>query len=102
MALKRAFEVFEEVDDKRGKVLLLMTDGGFAGVSGGSRYKGMKGNEAVLKWLADNNKNGEVTIKTFLYDNGRGEVRAAKEVMDRIAREHGSGRAKLIIPDERR
>lgn len=98
VALKRAFEVLEKASDRKGKVIFLLTDGEFAGIGGGSRYKGASGNEAVLSWLADNNKNREVTIKTVLYTHGKSEK--AKAVMNKIARDHGGGRAKLISSDE--
>ena len=98
VALKRAFQVFDGASDKKGKILLLLTDGEFAGIGGGSRYKGASGNDAVLNWLADNNKDKDVTIKTYLYTHGTSEK--AKQVMNKIARDHGGGRAKLINPND--
>ena len=98
VALKRAFEIFKGASDKKGKILLLLTDGEFAGIGGGSRYKGASGNEAVVSWLADNNKNKEVTIKTYLYTDGTSPK--AKQVMNKIAKDYGGGRAKLIGPNE--
>ena len=99
VALKRAFQVFDGAADKKGKLLLFLTDGEFAGIGGGSRYKGASGNEAVIKWLADNNTNKSVTINTYLYIHGTSAK--AKQVMNQIAREHGrGGKAKLIGPDE--
>ena len=69
-------------------------------MGGGSRYKDrsgkeLSGNEAVVAWLADNNKNREVTIMTYLY----GTSPKAKQVMNKIARDHG-GKARLIGPNE--
>lgn len=98
VALKRAFEVLDNAGDRKGKLILLLTDGEFAGIGGGSRYKGKVGNEAVLNWLADNNKDKRVTIKTYLYTDGTSA--RAKHVMNKIAKDHGGGRAKLIGPDD--
>ena len=94
VALKRAFEVFNKVPNE-GKLLLLLTDGEFSGIGGGSRYKGKSGNEAVLAWLRDNNKKGDVTINTFLF----GKDPRAHAVMRKIA-EESEGEFKPIPFDE--
>jgi len=99
VALKRAFEVFNKVPDE-GKLLLLLTDGEFSGIGGGSRYKEKSGNEAVLAWLKDNNKlnaDGEtnVTINTFLFGDDNGAV----DVMKKIAVSSG-GEFKPVTLDE--
>ena len=93
VALKSAFKVLKSVPDE-GKIILLLTDGEFAGIGGGSRYKGKSGNEAVLAWLEDNNK-GSVGIHTFLF----GKDRRAHEVMKKIAAKH-DGEFKALSLDE--
>ena len=85
-ALKRAFAVLKRADPRRkGKLIYLLTDGVFAGLGGGSRYKGLSGNQAVVQWLRDNNTDGQVHINTYLY--GRDEE--AIKVMTSIAKENG-------------
>ena len=93
VALKSAFKVLKGVPDE-GKIILLLTDGEFAGIGGGSRYQGKSGNDAVLNWLNDNNK-GTVGVHTFLF----GKDRRAHEVMRKIAEKH-NGEFKALSLDE--
>jgi Mg-chelatase subunit ChlD len=105
-ALKRAFQILKYADlSKPGRLVYLLSDGDFAGMSGGSTYTGtdgraLNGNEAVIQWLRDNNpkdeKKGLVHVNTFLYLN---KDEDAMKVMDTIAKENG-GRFKLISSDE--
>lgn len=105
-ALKRAFQVLKQADARKtGRVIYLLSDGDFAGMSGGSQYMAadgrvLNGNEAVIQWLWDNNpkdeKNGRVHVSTLLYLSGDKE---AKKIMETIAKDSG-GRFKLITPDE--
>jgi len=105
-ALKRAFQVLKYADPtKPGRVIYLLSDGDFAGMSGGSTYtaadgKTLRGNEAVIQWLRDNKpkdeKKGVIHVNTFLYLN---KDEDAIKVMETIAKEN-SGRFKLIIPDD--
>ncbi len=93
-ALQRAFAVLKKADmsnGKRGKLIYLLTDGDFSGGGGGSPYKGLVGNEAVLKWLQDNNSSKEVHVSALLYGNEK----TAVKVMKTIARENG-GKFTLI------
>jgi len=102
VALRRAFRVLEHADKNRpGKLIYLLSDGDFAGISGGSRYRTahrglLNGNEAVLQWLRDHNRSREVLINTFLLDS---TDRVAIDVLRTIAQEHG-GRFKYLSPDE--
>lgn len=104
-ALKRAFKVLENADTsngKTGKLIYLLTDGDFAGMGGGSKYKGLAGNEAVVRWLKDNNKAGKIHINTLLFgdkDDKTADAILARKVMDQIAKENG-GEPKLISVDE--
>lgn len=98
VALIRAFKVFEPVGGGKDKLILLLSDGELGGIGGGSRYRNWVGNDAVINWLADNNKDRDVVIKTYLYSHGTSAK--AKEVMNTIAKDHGGRRAKLIGPDE--
>lgn len=101
-ALKRAFQLLKFPADprKKGKLIYLLSDGDFEGLGGGSTYNGMRGNEAVIRWLQDNNtkdaSKGRVHVNTFLYLSNDDE---AKKVMQTIATENG-GYFKLISPDE--
>jgi hypothetical protein len=105
-ALKRAFEVLKFADaSKPGRLVYLLSDGDFAGMSGGSTYTGadgraLNGNEAVVQWLRDNNPRdfakGRVQVHTFLYLSKDEE---AMKVMRTIAREN-SGWFKPISSDE--
>jgi len=105
-ALKRAFQILKYADaSKPGRLVYLLSDGDFAGMSGGSTYTGadgraLNGNEAVVQWLRDNNpkdeKKGLVHVNTFLYLN---KDEDAMKVMDTVAKENG-GRFKLISTDE--
>jgi len=105
-ALKRAFQVLKDTDaSKPGRLIYLLSNGDFAGKSSGSEYtsadgKVLKGNEAVIQWLRDNNpkdeKKGLMHVYTFLYLSKDEE---AKKLMETIAKENG-GRFKLITADE--
>ncbi len=104
--LKRAFQVLKQADaGKPGRVIYLLSDGDFAGISGGSQYTAadgrvLNGNEAAIQWLRDNNpkeeKKGLVHVFTFLYGN---KDEDARKVMETIAKEN-SGRFKFIPADE--
>jgi len=100
-AIKRAFEVLKYADiNKPGRLIYLLSDGDFAGISGGSKYKNLNGNEAIIQWLRDNNTSQRqaelVHINTFLYLSKDIE---AQNVMKTIAKEN-SGHFKAISPDE--
>ena len=105
-ALKRAFQILKYADaTKPGRLIYLLSDGDFAGISGGSEYTGadgrvLNGNEAAIQWLRDNNpkeeNKGLVHVNTFLYLSKDEE---ARKVMETIAKENG-GRFKLISADE--
>jgi len=100
-ALERGFKLLQFVDKLRpGRLIYLFSDGDFAGISGGSIYKGLDGNEAVVQWLRDNNPKQEakglVHVNTFLYQSKDPE---AIKVMKTIKEENG-GRFKLISADE--
>ena len=95
-ALQRAFSVLRYTNERPGKLIYLLTDGDFHGVTGGSTYKNLKGNEAVVQWLKDNNKAHDVYINTYLY---LGNDETARKVMQTISEENG-GRFKQISADE--
>jgi DNA-directed RNA polymerase subunit RPC12/RpoP len=105
-ALKRAFEVLRYADaSKPGRLVYLLSDGDFAGMSGGSAYtaadgRTLNGNEAVIQWLRENNPRdeakGRVHVHTFLYLSKDEE---AMKVMRTIAKENG-GWFKPISSDE--
>ena len=105
-ALKRAFEVLKYADaSKPGRLVYLLSDGDFAGMSGGSTYtaadgRALNGNDAVVQWLRENNPKdeakGRVQVHTFLYLSKDEE---ALKVMRTIARENG-GWFKPISADE--
>lgn len=101
-ALKRAFSVLRYADRRRpGKLIYLLSDGDFEGVTGGSPYTGSdgtryQGNEAVVRWLRDNNKDKQVYINTFLYNR---KDPSAVKVMTTVAKENG-GRFTFVSPDE--
>jgi len=102
VALKRAFAVLGGADDRTGgSVIYLLSDGDFAGITGGSAYrtpagKVLNGNEAVLQWLRDRNAAKRVMINTILL---HGSDPTAKRVLRTIAEEN-AGRFKYISPDE--
>ena len=86
-------------------MIYLISDGDFQGLTGGSRYtsadgKELRGNEAMLQWLRDNNPKqlgkGRVRICTFLF--GEADEGAVK-LMKTIAEESG-GWYKRISFDE--
>jgi hypothetical protein len=78
-ALQRAFKVLKGAR-KKGKLIYLLTDGVFPD------------NEAILKTIAHENKDGTVHINTFLYGTAPPE---AVSVMTKIADNNG-GRYKFI------
>jgi len=101
IALKRAFEVLSARPANETKMIFLVSDGDFSGISGGSEYRSadgrtLNGNEAVLQWLADNNKAPKVHICTVLLHSAD---RTAADVLRKIA-EQNNGRFKYISPDE--
>jgi hypothetical protein len=89
-ALKRAFAVLSNTGKLPGRLIYLLSDGNFAGVSGGSTYQSggrlLQGDDAVVQWLRDNNKNRQVHVNTYLY--GFDDPREA-EVLKKIAAENG-------------
>ena len=100
-ALKRAFAVLASRPAREGKLIFLVSDGDFAGMSGGSQYRTtdgqtLTGNEAVLQWLEDNNKDPKVTVHTFLLHSADAEAVA---VLKKIADSNG-GQFKLVSADE--
>lgn len=101
-ALKRAFTVLKYADKRRpGKLIYLLTDALFEGMTGGSTYqtadgKTLQGHEAVIEWLKDNNKDRTVYINTFLYES---KDPGAVKVMETIAQQHG-GRFEQISSDQ--
>jgi tetratricopeptide (TPR) repeat protein len=95
-ALKRAFQVLNDADaNKPGLLIYLLSDGDFAGFSGGSKYTTaygatLSGNEAVIQWLRDNNPEyagAWVKINTILFLSQDEE---AKKVMATIATENSA------------
>jgi hypothetical protein len=101
VALQRAFAVLSTRPAGESKLIYLVSDGDFSGLSGGSRYRAadgrmLDGNEAVLQWLADNNKGPKVHIKTVLLHSADA---SAVKVLKEIAQSNG-GRFKYISPDE--
>jgi hypothetical protein len=97
-ALQRAFQVLNQVPAGGEKVIFLLSDGDFEGIGEASNeYAGLQGNEAVKKWIADNNRGrGDVRIYTFLYG---GDDPDAKTVMQEIASANG-GEFKHVSRDE--
>jgi len=101
VALQRAFAVLASRPAGESKLIYLVSDGDFSGLSGGSRYRAadgrtLGGNEAVLQWLAENNKGPKVHIKTVLLHS---TDESARKVLKEIAQSNG-GRFKYISPDE--
>lgn len=102
VALQRAFAVLRRADPhKRGKIIFLLTDGDFSGMTGGSNYttpdgRKLSGNEAVLAWLREHNRPRRVRINTLLFRMNDPRARA---VLKTIAEENG-GRFKFVSPDE--
>ena len=102
VALQRAFAVLKQAEDRHaGSLIFLLSDGDFAGITGGSSYRTadgrlLNGNEAVLQWLRDHNAEKGVLINTLLLHR---KDPTAVAVLERIARENG-GRFKYISPDE--
>jgi len=102
--LKRALAVLKYADrTKPGRLVYLLTDGDFAGVTGGSTYvtedgKTLCGNEAVVAWLRDHNKHpdGAVHVHTLLHLSRQS---SAVQVMQAIARDSG-GTYKHISADD--
>jgi hypothetical protein len=101
VALQRAFAVLASLPARESKAIYLISDGDFSGVSGGSQYRAadgrtLGGNEAVLQWLAENNKGPKVYIHTVLLHS---TDETAMRVLKAIAQSNG-GRFKYISPDE--
>jgi len=101
-ALQRAFTLFKYADQSRpGNLVYLLSDGDFAGITGGSVYvaedgRQLNGNPAVIAWLQDNNKAKKVYVNTFLYHS---KDATAIKVMQQVAQQNG-GRFKQISSDE--
>ncbi len=93
-ALARAFELFKQLpDDRKGKLIYILTDGEFAGFEGaGAVYEPrtgetLRGNEAVVAWLRDHNKAArQVQVNPILY-NFKG-MQETVDSMRRIAKEN--------------
>lgn len=101
VALQRAFTVLATRPANESKLIYLVSDGDFSGLSGGSQYRAadgrmLGGNEAVLQWLADNNKGPKVYIHTVLLHSSD---ETAMKVLKAIAASNG-GRFKYISTDE--
>ena len=101
VALQRAFAVLATLPANQSKLIYLVSDGDFSGLSGGSQYRAadgrmLGGNEAVLQWLADNNKGPKVYIHTLLLHS---TDETAVKVLKAIAASNG-GRFKYISTDE--
>jgi len=101
LALKRAFAVLDAAPANESKLIYLVSDGDFSGITGGSRYRTangqtLSGNEAVLQWLADKNAGPKVYIQTVLLHS---TDQTAVKVLRTIASQNG-GRFKYISPDE--
>ncbi len=101
VALQRAFAVLATRPANESKLIYLVSDGDFSGLAGGSRYRTadgrtLGGNEAVLQWLADNNKAPKVYIQTVLLHS---TDESALKVLKAIARSNG-GLFKYISTDE--
>jgi len=104
-ALKHAIQLLKHADPhKPGRVIYLLSDGDFAGLAGNSRYtaadgKTLRGNEAVIQWLRENNpkeEKGPIHVNTLLHLNND---KAAIDVMSTIAKD-SAGSFKLITTAE--
>lgn len=101
VALQRAFAILAARPANEGKLIYLVSDGDFSGLSGGSQYRAadgrtLGGNEAVQQWLAENNKGPKVRIHTVLLHSSD---ESAVKVLKAIAQSNG-GQFKYISPDE--
>jgi DNA-directed RNA polymerase subunit RPC12/RpoP/Mg-chelatase subunit ChlD len=102
VALKRAFEILKHADrSKPGRVIFLLTDGDFGGITGGSSHRTsdgtvLTGNEAVIQWLRENNARREVQVNTLLIQHNDPR---AKKVLETIAKDN-HGKFKYVSPDE--
>lgn len=101
VALKRAFAVLAAAPADESKLIYLVSDGDFSGITGGSKYRSadgrtLKGNEAVLQWLVDKNAGPKVYIQTVLLHS---TDQTAVKILRTIAEQNG-GRFKYISPDE--
>jgi hypothetical protein len=83
--VNRAFDVLAKANKRPGKIIYLLTDGGFPD------------NKAVIAAIRARNAKKDVVIHTFLYGK---KSPAAVKVMDQIAKENG-GRYLYIDPDGR-
>jgi hypothetical protein len=75
-ALAAAFKAFKAVQDQRGKMLYMLTDGEFD-----------TGSEAVIQWLRDNNKDKTVHVYPLIIGDKPDEK--TEQVMQTIAKENG-------------
>lgn len=104
VALKRAFAVLARRPAHEKNLIYLLSDGDFSGILGGSEYRAkdggvLRGNEAVLQWLADHNRGPrgpKVHVCTILLHSADN---TAATVLKQIA-EQNAGRFKYISPDE--
>jgi len=100
-SLKRAFELFRAVNDKKAhKVVCLVTDGEFAGTSDGSVYfaedgRKLQGDGAIIQWLRDNNRDKAIRVHTVLLWN---DNPAPIDVLKTIAEDSG-GKFRRIRAD---
>jgi len=90
-ALQRAERMFRYANAPKGsKMVVLLSDGDFEGISGGSTYKprdgrALKGNDAILQWLRDHNKDGLFRLHTI----STGTSEEGREILKAIASENG-------------
>ena len=101
-SLTRAFEVLASADkSKPGEVIFILTDGDFAGLSGGGVYtatdgRKLCGNDAVIQYLRDHNADKAVQVNTILLYN---KEDYAVKVHKQIAAENG-GQFRFVSEDE--
>lgn len=101
-SLKRAFEVLGAADkNKPGKVIYILSDDDFAGLSDGSSYttrNGTKlwGSEAVIQWLRDHNVDKGIQVNPILLFN---KDKYATEVYKQIAADN-TGQFRSVSEDD--
>jgi hypothetical protein len=101
-SLKRAFDLLDAADPNRpGKVIYILSDGDFSGMSAGSVYAGqdgkrLSGNEAVIQFLHDHNADKSVQVNTILLFS---QDKEATKVFKQIAAEN-AGQFKHVSQDE--
>ena len=88
-ALQRGFAAFQQVAGTE-KVICLLSDGDFAGITGGAMYRSpaggaLRGNAAVVQWLRDQNTEKAIKINTVLLGNNATGI----PVMKTIASDNG-------------